>query len=169
MFQNIDNKHITNLIGGEKLSSSYLLLFLHDLNYLTHVLESSLTNSSVMNEEFSDKEAEQTSSNESNRPAVVTFAELYQYATSYDIFLMVVGTITASASGFCQPAFCLLFGLALDSLNSNNITKNTNEIVIYLVILGFINLIVSTISVGCWGTSILSTYYVYVITVFYYV
>lgn len=148
------------------LTSVYLTL-----SYLT---ESSLSNATVLNEEFSGKALKEASKQQQlsvkeAEPPAATLAELYQYATSYDIFLMVIGTITASASGFCQPAFCLLFGLALDSLNSNNITKNTNEIVIYLVILGFINLIVSTISVGCWGTSILSTYYVYVITVFYYV
>ena len=115
-----------------------------------------MSNATVLNEEYSGKALKEASKQQQlsikeAEPPAASLAELYQYATSYDIFLMVIGTITASASGFCQPAFCLLFGLALDKLNSNDISASINVLVVYLVILGIGNFVVSAISAGCWG------------------
>jgi ATP-binding cassette subfamily B (MDR/TAP) protein 1 len=92
------------------------------------------------------------SNNQQEETPAATIYELYQYADSVDLFFMFFGTAGAMASGFCQPAFCLLFGYALDDLNSsNNIEQSINTLVVYLVILGIGNFIVATIETGCWG------------------
>jgi hypothetical protein len=65
--------------------------------------------------------------------APATLSELLQFAEPIDYFLMIIGSIAACLSGFCQPAFCLLFGFALDDLHSgDSISKRINLLCIYL-------------------------------------
>ncbi len=97
----------------------------------------------------SDAKYEKVEANDS-KPEKATFAEFYQYADSYDIFLMIVGTTSAILSGFCQPVFCFLFGTALNNLNSGNIQGSIDELVVYLVILGCGNFVVATAAATCW-------------------
>jgi len=62
-----------------------------------------------------------------------------------------IGTAGSIASGICQPAFCLLFGVALDNLNGGNILSSIEKLVTFLMILGVGNWIVLTVATGCWG------------------
>jgi ABC-type multidrug transport system fused ATPase/permease subunit len=81
-----------------------------------------------------------------------SLGELFQYADHMDYLLMICGTCSAVAAGFCQPAFSLLFGYALDDLNSSgSIESAIDTLVVYIVILGAGNFVVSTLSTGCWG------------------
>ena len=91
------------------------------------------------------KEKEQTS------PPSATLGELFQFSDGIDLFFIFWGVTGAIASGFCQPAFCLLFGVALDDLNGGSISTSINKLVVWLIILGIGNWIVLTIATGSWG------------------
>ena len=80
-----------------------------------------------------------------------TVSELYQFATGYDYVYMVLGTIGSILTGFCQPAFCLLFGYALDDLNGASIQTSINQLSLYLFFLGIGNLVFATVQNVCWG------------------
>ena len=84
-------------------------------------------------------------------PSAATLGEFFQFTDGKDLFFIFWGTTGAIASGFCQPAFCLLFGFALDDLNSESISYSINKLVVYLIILAIGNWIVLTIGTGCWG------------------
>ena len=91
----------------------------------------------------------ETKTTESNS---ATLGELYQYADTVDYIMMFIGFWAAVGSGFCQPAFCLLFGTALDDLNSaGDIQTKINTLCVWLVVLGIGNLITATVQTGCWG------------------
>ena len=91
------------------------------------------------------KEKEQTA------PPSATLGEFFQFSDGIDLFFIFWGVTGAIASGFCQPAFCLLFGVALDDLNGGSISTSINKLVVWLIVLGVGNWIVLTIATGCWG------------------
>mmetsp|Transcript_18040 Transcript_18040/g.24763 ORF Transcript_18040/g.24763 Transcript_18040/m.24763 type:complete len:1356 (+) Transcript_18040:119-4186(+) len=81
-------------------------------------------------------------------PAAATLEEFFQFATGLDYVYIFFGTAGAIASGFCPPAFCLLFGVAIENLNSSSISSVE---VFFFLILGIGYWIVLTVATGCWG------------------
>jgi len=64
--------------------------------------------------------------------APCSISELYQFAEPVDYALMFFGTLGAIGAGFCQPVFCLLFGTAMDNLNSGDIQTQINKLCVWL-------------------------------------
>ena len=99
----------------------------------------------------SEKTSTKNEEAKSSSPPAATLGEFFQYAEPLDLVYIFFGVAGAVASGFCQPAFCLLFGYALDDLNSGSISSSIDTLVVFLIILGIGNWIVLTIATGCWG------------------
>lgn len=86
------------------------------------------------------------------RPA--SYSELFGEADTIDYGLMALGTLGALGTGASLPAFCILFGQALDRLNeTGNIQEAVNTIVILFIIVACGNIVVSFVQVVGWTIS----------------
>lgn len=65
-------------------------------------------------------------SKDEEKPGTVPFHKLFSFADSYDMLLMIVGTIGAVGNGLCLPIMTILFGELIDSFGQN---QNNNDVV----------------------------------------
>lgn len=83
------------------------------------------------------------------RPA--SYCELFGEADTLDYGLMALGTLGALGTGASLPAFCILFGQALDRLNATgNIQDAVNTVVVLFIIVACGNIVVSFVQVVGW-------------------
>lgn len=83
-----------------------------------------------------------------------SFCELFGEADLIDYGLMAIGTLGALGTGASLPAFCILFGQALDKLNEGgNIQTAVNTVVILFIIVACGNIVVSFVQVVGWTIS----------------
>jgi ATP-binding cassette subfamily B (MDR/TAP) protein 1 len=83
-----------------------------------------------------------TNKDETNKdnvvPPQVSFLQLYRYADSVDVVLVVIGLLGGILQGVTMPLFSLLFGDLLDSFNleEDSFEKSVRELCLYLCLLG---------------------------------
>ena len=83
-----------------------------------------------------------------------SFLELFSEADTFDVILMIMGTLGSMGTGASLPTICILFGQVLDKLNNGgSIQLSVNKIVILFIIVGCCNIAVSFVQVVAWTVS----------------
>jgi ATP-binding cassette subfamily B (MDR/TAP) protein 1 len=81
-----------------------------------------------------------------------SFFELFRFASSFDIILMILGVICAIANGAAMPVYTILLGDLFDSLAvPTGVLETTLPYAIKLAVLGIIALCTSTIAHSVWS------------------
>jgi ATP-binding cassette subfamily B (MDR/TAP) protein 1 len=88
-----------------------------------------------------------------DKNSAASLAELFSQAATYDYFLMMAGTIGGIVTGLSLPIFNVLFGKALDALNTNpnSLSTSINNLALLFVYIGCANLVSGTLQVACWS------------------
>ncbi|KAG7595575.1 P-loop containing nucleoside triphosphate hydrolase [Arabidopsis suecica] len=104
----------------------------------------------------SPKEVEETKKEEKSdeKAKTVPFYKLFAFADSFDVLLMICGSIGAIGNGVCLPLMTLLFGDLIDSFGKNQNNKDIVDVVskvcLKFVYLGLGTLGAAFLQVACW-------------------
>ncbi|KAJ1687409.1 hypothetical protein LUZ63_018799 [Rhynchospora breviuscula] len=108
-------------------------------------------------EEFTEKKKEEINGAKEGKrkgdEGKVSMFKLFKFADSYDMALMVVGTIAALANGISQPMMTIIFGQTVDAFGgatSNDVLDRVNKTVLNFVYLGIGTGIAASLQVACW-------------------
>jgi len=96
--------------------------------------------------------------NPENRPdkeKTASLSEMFSFADSRDVTLMVVGSIAAVATGVSFPVVNILFGQLINALNASgsNFADRIQSLALYLVYVSIVNMATCAIQVGCWSAA----------------
>ncbi|XP_071919093.1 ABC transporter B family member 11-like isoform X1 [Coffea arabica] len=84
----------------------------------------------------------------------VPYCKLFSLADSVDVFLMVVGTVTAVASGICVPLLAVVLGETINSfgktLDRKEIVHEVSKVSLKFVYLALSSGVTSFFQVACW-------------------
>ncbi|CAH2039117.1 unnamed protein product [Thlaspi arvense] len=100
-------------------------------------------------------EEEETKKEKDNeKTKTVSFYKLFAFADSFDVLLMLCGSIGAMGNGVCLPFMTLLFGDLIDSFGQNQNNKDIVDVVskvcLKFVYLGLGTLGAAFLQVACW-------------------
>ncbi|MES1916427.1 MAG: hypothetical protein MHM6MM_008245, partial [Cercozoa sp. M6MM] len=88
---------------------------------------------------------------ELTRPGAVSLLQLVRFADNYDVFLMVLGTISSTAAGLALPGFALLFGDLIGSFDgSTNVEDDIRPVAVKLTILAVGVLVATFLGLATW-------------------
>ncbi|XP_048141171.1 ABC transporter B family member 9-like isoform X4 [Rhodamnia argentea] len=83
----------------------------------------------------------------------VSFFKLFAFADRLDVIFMVVGTISAVASGLSQPLMTLIFGKLINSFGSSDrdhVVKEVSKVAVLFLYLALGTGVASFLQVTCW-------------------
>ncbi|XP_048141166.1 ABC transporter B family member 9-like isoform X1 [Rhodamnia argentea] len=83
----------------------------------------------------------------------VSFFKLFAFADHLDVIFMVVGTISAVASGLAQPLMTLIFGKLINSFGStdrDHVVKEVSKVAVLFLYLALGTGVASFLQVACW-------------------
>jgi ATP-binding cassette subfamily B (MDR/TAP) protein 1 len=82
---------------------------------------------------------------------MLTFSEMFKFADSFDVFLMVFGGFAAFCNGAGMPAFSEVFGQMLNDLtHGGEIKEAISETALIMTYVGLIVFVLSTLQVATW-------------------
>ncbi|ESQ43858.1 hypothetical protein EUTSA_v10005750mg [Eutrema salsugineum] len=118
--------------------------------------EEEVKTESVQKEE--EKKTEKRKEEEENeKTKTVPFYKLFAFADSYDILLMILGTIGAVGNGLAFPIMTVLFGDVIDvfgqNQNSSDVSDKIAKVALKFVYLGLGTLVAALLQVSGWMIS----------------
>lgn len=81
----------------------------------------------------------------------VSFFRMFRFATSFDVILMVIGSIGAIATGASMPAFAYIWGRMTDSfLDADVMVEKSRESMLTFIYVGIGAFVAGLLMFGCW-------------------
>ncbi|KAG2320296.1 hypothetical protein Bca52824_013509 [Brassica carinata] len=100
------------------------------------------------------REGEEEETKKDEKAKTVPFYKLFAFADSYDVLLMICGSVGAMGNGVSLPLMTLLFGDLIDSFGQNQNNKDIVDVIskvcVKFVYLGLGTLGAAFLQVACW-------------------
>lgn len=95
-----------------------------------------------------------TPGDDDEKPAPVSCAALFRFATCFDIFLIIIGTLASLCNGLLMPLSSLIMGDVLNKMQKpEDFKESVNEICFYFFAFGVISLICGVFQTFCFNLS----------------
>ncbi|CDY25095.1 BnaC06g18370D [Brassica napus] len=115
------------------------------------------TEAETSNSKTPEKEAKTESVRKDEKTKTVPFHKLFAFADSFDIILMILGTIGAVGNGLGFPIMTILFGDVIDvfgqNQNSTDVSDKIAKVALKFVYLGLGTLVAALLQVSGWMIS----------------
>lgn len=83
-------------------------------------------------------------------PPSIGFFQLFRFATGFDVFLMILGSLGAAVTGIMYPAISLVFGQIIDGFNEDNFMERVTNLSLTFVAFAAVSFVSSYLAVALW-------------------